>query len=340
MRPSSSGTSGGSPGGARDQVARLLQLVPFLHGRDGIRLDDAARALDVPPAQVLADLKVLLMCGLPGGYPDDLIDVDLDALENEEGDGVIRVSNADYLSRPLRLTPTEASALIVALRALRATADGSTREVVDRTIGKLEAAADQGPDHGPTLAPVEVAGAEPVKPSSRVREAVEDATHRGRQLRITYYVPARDEESDRVVDPRGLVASGGVTYLDAWCHTASAPRLFRLDRVHAAEVLDSAVQSAPEEPRDLSAGLFRTADDARTVTLRLASQARWVPEYYPVEAIRELDGGEVEVDLLVADPRWLMRLLLRLAPYATVVSPADVTEEFTRVTRQALRLYE
>ena len=31
--------------------------------------------------QVLADLKVLLMCGLPGGYPDDLIDVDLDALE-------------------------------------------------------------------------------------------------------------------------------------------------------------------------------------------------------------------------------------------------------------------
>ena len=45
---------------------------------------------------------MLFLCGLPGGYPDDLIDVDLEALE---GDGVIRVSNADYLARPLRLTP-------------------------------------------------------------------------------------------------------------------------------------------------------------------------------------------------------------------------------------------
>ena len=84
------------------------------------------------------------MCGLPGGYPDDLIDVDLDALEDPDGDGVIRVSNADYLARPLRLTPTEASALIVALRALRDGCDDETREVVDRVLGKLETAAAEG----------------------------------------------------------------------------------------------------------------------------------------------------------------------------------------------------
>lgn len=329
-------TPAGPAGSARDQVARLLQLVPFLHGRDGIRLDDAARALDVPAIQVLADLKVLLMCGLPGGYPDDLIDVDLDALEHEDGDGVIRVTNADYLARPLRLTPTEASALIVALRALRAGADETTGEVVDRTIAKLEAAAEQGT----ALPPVEVAGVEPVGPATGVRATLEDATGRGRQLRLTYYVPARDEESDRVVDPRGLVSTGGVTYLDAWCHTATAPRLFRLDRILAAEVLTSPVQSTPEEPRDLSAGLFAAAEDAHRVTLRLAAQARWVPEYYPMEAIRELAGGELEVDLRVADPRWLQRLLLRLTPHARVVGPEEFTREFTRVTRQTLRLYD
>ena len=87
------------------------------------------------------------MCGLPGGYPDDLIDVDIDALEGPDGvrtDGVIRVSNADYLARPLRLSPTEASAVIVALRALRNGARDDTREVVDRALAKLEAAAAQG----------------------------------------------------------------------------------------------------------------------------------------------------------------------------------------------------
>jgi proteasome accessory factor C len=325
-------------GGAKDQVARLLRLVPFLHSRQGVRLDDAALALGVSPTQVLADLKVLLMCGLPGGFPGDLIDVDLDALETDEGDGVIRVSNADYLARPLRLTPTEATALIVALRALRAgaeAADVGTREMVDRTIGKLEAAVDDG-----STPPVDVADAAADLAGASVRGDVGDAVRRHRQLRITYYVPARDEESDRVVDPRGLVSSGGVAYLDAWCHTAQAPRLFRLDRIHAAQVLDSPVQTPVEEPRDLSAGLFTAADDARLVTLQLSPQARWVPEYYPAEAIRELEGGELQIELLVADPRWLQRLLLRLAPHARVVHPSGLAEEFTRIAQQTIGLYE
>src|SRR3954449_8484785 len=127
--------------GAQAQVARLLRLVPLLHGHDRVRVSEAADLLGVAPRQLLSDLKVLLMCGLPGGYPDDLIDVDLDALEGPEADGVIRVSNADYLARPLRLTPTEATAIIVALRALRSGARDETREVVDRALAKLEAAA-------------------------------------------------------------------------------------------------------------------------------------------------------------------------------------------------------
>ena len=79
--------------------------------REGLRVDTAADDLGVTPVQLVKDLKVLFMCGLPGGYPDDLIDVDLDALE---GEGMIRVTNADYLARPLRLSPTEATAIIVA----------------------------------------------------------------------------------------------------------------------------------------------------------------------------------------------------------------------------------
>src|SRR5262249_34665563 len=105
--------------GAREQVARLLALVPYLHAHGQVRLDEAAATFGVTDGQLVRDLKVLFMCGLPGGYPDDLIDVDIDALEDPEGDRVIRVANADSLSRPLRLPPTEATAVIVALRALR-----------------------------------------------------------------------------------------------------------------------------------------------------------------------------------------------------------------------------
>jgi proteasome accessory factor C len=315
-------------GAAKDQVGRLLRLVPYLHARDQVSLEEAARVIGVPADQLDKDLRVLFLCGLPGGFPDDLIDVDLDALE---GEGVIRVSNADYLARPLRLTPTEASAIIVALRALRAGADPETREVVDRALAKLEAAAagstplvDPGDDVPGTLA---------------LRAQLEDAVRRRRQVRLTYYVPARDEESERVVDPHRVVSHHGVTYLDAYCHSADAPRLFRLDRIHDAVVLDSEVTTDPSEPRDLSDGVFG-GDEATRVTLLLQPEARWVEEYYSVEEVRPRPGGGSEVDLLVGDERWLQRLLLRLTPYAEVLTPPHYGDGAADAIRRALALYD
>lgn len=320
---------------AREQVSRLLTLVPYLHAHDEVRLEDAATALGVPPAQLVRDLKVLLMCGLPGGYPDDLIDVDLDALEGPEGDGVIRVFNADYLARPLRLTTTEATALIVALRALRNGSGDDTRVIVDRALAKLEAATAQG-----SAAALIDPGSDPAQAElTRLRATLEDAVARGRQVRLTYYVPARDEESERTVDPRGVVSAHGHSYLDAWCHSAEAPRLFRLDRVHHAAVLDTAVLTPAQAPRDLSAGLFQPASGTTPVTLLLAPAAHWVPEYYPVDAVRPQPDGSLEIDLLVADHRWLRRLLLRLAPHARVVAPAELSDDFLEEGRQALGLY-
>lgn len=322
-----------APGGAREQVARLLTLVPYLHSRGTVRVDEAAAALGVSPEQVTRDLKVLLMCGLPGGYPDDLIDVDLDAIEDPEGDRVIRVSNADYLDRPVRLTVTEATAMMVALLALRGSASDETREIVDRALIKLQDATRGTPG---LIDP----GTDRDQRATRLRVDLERAIRDGRQVELTYWVPSRDEETHRVVDPRRLATVQCATYLDAWCHSAEADRFFRLDRIVSASVLDAPVTSPAESARDLGDGLFVAADEAVRVTLRLAPPARWVVEYYQVEDTRPLPDGSLEVDLLVADERWLRRLLLRLAPHAWVVAPAAYAETFAAAAREALSLYD
>ncbi|MGZ5401278.1 MAG: helix-turn-helix transcriptional regulator [Nocardioides sp.] len=317
-----------APGGAREQVARLLTLVPYLHSRGQVRLDEAADALGTTPEQVRRDLRVLFMCGLPGGYPDDLIDVDLDALESQ---GVIRVSNADYLARPLRLTATEATAVMVALMALRNGTKAETREIVDRVLAKLQAATDAGAvpiDPGVEPEPTDLA---------RLRTDLERAVHDGRQVRLTYWVPARDEETERVVDPRGVVTSRGSAYLAAWCHSAEDDRLFRLDRIHAAVVLDTPTTHA--DPPDLSDDLFGFDDHAVRVTLSLAPEAVWVVEYYQVEETRPHPDGSLEVDLMVADRRWLERLVLRLAPHARVVRPEEWSDSLAERAATAVRLY-
>ncbi|MEU6136299.1 WYL domain-containing protein [Nocardioides sp. NPDC047086] len=326
--------------GAKGQVGRLLTLVPYLYSQeDDVRLDKAAADLGVEEKQLVKDLQVLFMCGLPGGYPDDLIDVDIDALTEPDGDRVIRISNADYLDRQLRLTPIEATAVIVALRALRGGAvSAETKEVVDRTLAKLEQAAAEG-----AAARVDP-GEESIDTSLvQIHAAIATAIDQGRQVRIDYWVPARDEESSRVIDPRALVSIRDIEYLDAWCHTAEAPRSFRLDRIRGAEVLDTPIAVAPETGEraelDGESGIALRTDSGTVVRVRLAPEARWVGEYYAVIDPVEVPGGGLEVGLRVYDQRWLTRLLLRLAPYAEILDEETFTESFAAAARQALGLY-
>ena len=244
--------------GAKDQVARLLTLVPYLHAHGQVRLDEAAAALGSTPEQLVKDLKVLFMCGLPGGYPDDLIDVDLDALEDPE-DGELRRRRDPGLQRRLP-RPAAAADPDRGHRGHRRAAGAARRRRRRHPRGRRP---DPGQARGRRGAST-TGGPALIDPGDdddaaivRLRASLEDAVARGRQVRLTYYVPTRDEESERVVDPRGVVTSAGAAYLDAWCHSAEAPRLFRLDRIDEAEVLDSPVETAPERPRDLADGLFQ-----------------------------------------------------------------------------------
>lgn len=320
-------TSAKAAHGAREQLARLLRIVPHLDR--GFRLDEAAAEFGVSEAQLRKDLDVLRWCTLPGAGYGDYIEVDMEAL-TKNGDRVIRISNADYLTHPLKLTPTEATALIVALRALRSSADGETMAIVDRALAKLESAA------AVALPSIEPGESAPDRVAPDVRAAVNDGLARHQQVQIQYFVPARDEESSRTVDPLRVVTRQGADYLDAWCHNAESPRSFRLDRIRSATVLDEPVVTpAPEdEPGELFA-----SGQARTATVRLAPQARWVTEYYRHRDVRELPGGSVEVDLEVGDQRWLSRLLLRVAPYATVMVPAEWNEDFRAEARRAANAY-
>ena len=320
--------------GARDQVARLLALVPYIQARREVELDQAAADFGVSQAQIVKDLNVLWFCGMPGLGMGDLIDVDMDALE---GEGVIRLSNAEYLSRPLRLDSSEASALIVALRALREGSDDEVRPIVDRTLGKLEAAAGDG---AALAAQVDVRMPQQAGRLNALRDRLSHAVHDQRQVRLDYYVPTRDESTERVVDPLRVVSADGNTYLEAYCHLAEDQRLFRLDRISSAEVLDTPVEPhADLEPRDLADGIFQPSTDDLLVTLRLGANARWVAEYYPVEDSKAARGGGLTVRMRVGDPAWLTRLMLRLGDTAELVDPTELADGVRRVAAQALSNY-
>ena len=320
--------------GAREQVSRLLALVPYLQTRTDVSLAQVAADFAVRPEQIMKDLKVLWMCGLPGLTPDKMIDVDFGAIEDDP-DGVVRIDNADFLSRPVRLGSSEASALIVALRALREGSPVSSHEVIDRCLVKLEDATASG------TAPPQVAVHLSQSALAQQHATVlHEAIRTNRQARLDYYVPTRDETTRRTVDPLELLNSEGHDYLDAWCHLAQARRLFRLDRMHAVEIVDAPRQEHDLTPRDLSEGLFEPGPDDVEAVMHLERYARWVADYYPVDSVEELGEGRLEARLHVADTRWLVRLALRLAPAVIVVEPVELRDEVARTARATLALYD
>lgn len=321
-----------STASSKDQLSRLLTLAPYLQTRGAVPLKEVAADFGVSTAQMLKDLRVLYLCGLPGFGPGDLIEINVESLLDDP-EGLVRINNADFLARPLRLGGNEASALIVGLRALQESSPVASRELVDRTLAKLEAATEEG-----AVPVVDIRNPEPRPALQQTRFALDGAITSDRQAQLLYVVPSRDEVTERIVDPIAILQRDGHAYLDAWCHLADARRLFRLDRITQVDVLTSARDVPALEPRDLSDGLFEQGPDDLVVRLRLSQQMRWFAEHYPVLTATETGDGGLEVTLAVGDERWLLQLALRFGTGLDVLSPASVQDRIHSVATTALRL--
>ncbi|CAM3973402.1 YafY family protein [Kibdelosporangium persicum] len=311
-----------------DRLPRLLALVPYLLARPGIRVEDAAADFGVTEKQLRKDLELLWMCGLPGYGPGDLIDLSF------EGDTITVAFDAG-MSRPLRLTGAEATALLVALRALGETPGVVDGEAVRRAVAKIEAAAGLAQPAGVVVG----LGVREGEDTAEVRRIVQNALTARKALRITYYTASKDQITERTVDPMRLLIVEGRSYLEAWCRRADAVRLFRLDRIDEVTQLDERAAPPPyAEPTDVSSGLFTPQPDQLVATLVLEPDARWLAEYYPVESVEELEGGRVRVRMRYADRAWMVRLLLGQGGEVHVESPTDLAEQLRTRARQALEL--
>jgi proteasome accessory factor C len=312
-----------------DRMTRLLALVPYLTARpQGVRLAEVARDFGVPERQLRRDLDLLWMCGLPGYGPGDLIDLAF------EGDRV-RVTFTAGMVRPLRLTTDEAVALIVALRTLLELPGLAERDSVSRALAKVSSAAGHAAE-----------GVVPVAVSVDAREqalaVVREGLERRRALHLHYYVPTRDERTERIVDPMRLLLVDGRWYLEAWCRNAEGVRLFRLDRVDDVDVLDEPAAPPPQaHERDVEGGVYQPDPDSPAVRLRLARTARWVADYYPVEDVTPVDEppGGLAVTVHTEDLAWARRLVASLGGAALVDSPAELATRVAADARAALRRY-
>jgi proteasome accessory factor C len=311
--------------GERERLPRLLALVPYLQARPGVAVSQVALDFTVTEDQLRRDLHLLWMCGLPGHGPGDLIDLSFD------GESVDVIFDAG-MSRPLRLTAEEALALVVALRTLAETPGLTDRDAIEGALAKVETAA------GGSLESAEIVAVE-LDDVSKLTPVLQRAIDDGRALELRYYTATRDESTERIVDPMRIFDSDGNSYLEAWCRRAEGMRVFRVDRIERATVLDEAARPpAGAQLRDISEGVFSPAPEHLLAVLRVGPGYLWVADYYPTETIVD-EGPQRRISLRVADPAWVRSLALGSAGEVEVLSPEWLAESVQAEARAALAAY-
>lgn len=294
-------------------------MVPYVLKNSGVPVEDVKQRFGISKKELISDLNLLFMCGLPGYGPGDLIEAFVDS-------GRVWIRMADYFSRPLRLTPSEGLLLYAGAKALAA-AGGEPNPSLQRATGILKDALGSR-----ALERVAV-GVDSSEELSAIRAAIEGR----RRVHLVYQSHSKEEVTERDVDPWALFFSAGRWYLVGWCHRVNDERIFRLDRIRSLGILDDPAVIPDDVDLSKYEAVYVQHAGHLPVTLDLSSEAGWVLEYYPVVSQQPLQDGWTRVRLTAGGTAWLERLLLRLGAYARVVEPSWLEQ---KVKDLACRLAE
>lgn len=211
---------------------RLFSIVLMLQSRRMLTSRELARRLEVSARTIHRDMDALSAAGIP--------------VVAERGTGGGWSLLGEYRTNLTGLSQAEAQSLFVA-NSSRLLADLKLEKAAEGAFLKLLAALPgayrQGAEHARRLIHVDVTGWRRAQEEVPLLGVVQDAVWQGRRLRMAYG-QAECGATERVVDPLGLVAKGGVWYLVAG--VGGEVRSYRVSRIASAETLDERAARPPD----------------------------------------------------------------------------------------------
>ena len=207
-------------------TTRVLTVLELLQARGRLSGPELAERLEVDLRTVRRYVTMLQDLGIP-----------VEAARGRHGGYRLRPG---FRLPPLVFSDDEALALTLGLLSARRLGLATDAVTAEGALAKLERVLP--PDVRARVAAVQetltidqTQGA-PI-PTTAIVMALAAGVHSSRRVCL-HYASARGEETERQVDPYGLVHVVRRWYAPGYCHLRSGLRLFRLDRVRAVDLLD------------------------------------------------------------------------------------------------------
>ena len=308
------------------QVARILAMASWIMDNPGHNVRQIAQHFGRSSRQVRRDLEYM------GQIGDSMIDrsygLDWDLYQTE---GVVVLRGSQTPSLP-KLTPAEAAALLVALRALAPYLSESEEEVLLSAAAKLASRASQeGRD---TRGGSEVIHLEQESSNSPDLQQESNAQY---VVHLRYAIDELREVSfeylgvdgpyARCVYPLGLKHLSTGWILDAWNPVRETHRSYRVDRMNNLVIGEKHPRvSIPSEPAPL------------TLTLTISSNARWICEDFESTVISE-DAEMITCSLPIWNEEWILALLCDIS--ADIIEcPSEWIQRVSDYAQSAMEIWE
>lgn len=297
---------------AVDRVTRVLDLVPFILENPGIEVSVLAAKFSVSEKQVLADLELIFMCGLPGYTPYELIDL---AFE----DGVVTVIDPQVLDKPRVFTEIEAVVLNLGLSIIKNAINDP---------GQIKSIDDLQKKIGTKFTSISEISFTTSKPA--FYDQVSEAITRNAAVNLTYNSISRDEVSNRTLIPKRIYLAQGNFYFIAIDTKNNQERHYRMDLILNCEISNSA-----------HTNISSFADIEEPFEFKIQSTNKYLTERYSDLFTGVSQKGDVYLAQgRMNNPQWLKRLVISNAPDLQLLEPAYLKEEIGEQVRSTLGLYE
>lgn len=317
-----------------NKTERLFALVLLLQNRPSLTSADLAEHFGVSRRTIFRDLRALSESGVPLTYA--------------EGGGYEILEG--YQLPPLMLSAREAATLLVGTEFTKLQPEHSLRADADAVAMKIRSVLPQPVreyidrlQEGTVLSPYhEVQGRSGATGEEEGRWfQLSEALAKKRIVRMTYYTPSRDAETERDVNPLGLVYFSDHWNLIAHDHYREEVRNFRLDRIRKMRVRYATFES----PEDFDLREFlRTQGESPCVErtrVWFAHRAwRWARAQVPadIEHIERDDEG-VTVTFSFDNVGYIARWLLRFGTDARAIDPPELEESLVETAGAVVGQY-
>lgn len=298
---------------AVQRVARALDLVPYVSEHPGIEIAELAKRFNTSEKQIIQDLELIFLCGLPGYTPYELIDLTYE-------DGVVTIIEPQLLDKPRKFSETEGVVITLGLNLIRdSTADLSAIEAIERLLDKLSRI---------FKAPVQATIADHVKPF--LYDEIVRAIKSGVFIQFNYQSLSDDSLSYRKVKPVQISVKKGFYYLLAIEGNSQEERTFRIDQMVNLKITDD------DKAEDRKVLKYK-----ESFVFSLRTSDRFITEKYR-EIFSEVSsvGDTFTIRGEVSNLQWLQRWLLSNSPAVEISSPDSVRKAIRDRAQATLNLYQ